>query len=368
MNLSLKREDLLGALQKVVNVVERRQAFPILANVLFEVNEGVLFLTTTDTEIELTAQINEVACDGAFVTTLPARKLLDIIKSLPEGLMVALDLDADKVTLKAGKSRFKLACLAASDFPRMNQAIEGKSVSLVQKDLHQLIQTVAYSMAVQDVRYYLNGILFELEGKTVRCVATDGHRLALAEREVETSFGELLQAILPKKAVQEMLRMISASDETITLKLADNFISMRVGEVSFLSKLIEGRFPAYRRVIPTNNDRTLVADRLGLKQALSRVAILSNEKAKGVRLNIKPGQLTLSAQNPEHEESEEVLSVEYLEDEMEIGFNVTYLIDSLDAQETQEVRIELLNAGASALMKSEIEGIKSSHVIMPMKL
>jgi DNA polymerase-3 subunit beta len=368
MKLSLKREELLQALQKVVNVVERRQAFPILANILVEVNSGVLSLTATDTEIEMVAKVSEIEADSDFSTTLPARKLLDICKSLPEGVAIQLELEGDKVNLKAGKSRFKLMSLPAEDFPRMNQDIEGQSVTLVQKDIHQLIQTVAYAMAVQDVRYYLNGILFELEGKTVRCVATDGHRLSMAEKEQDNNFGDLYQAILPKKAVNEMLRLMGQVDEPVTLKLAANFISLTLGDVSFLTKLIEGRFPAYRRVIPTNNDRTLVADRIGLKQALSRVAILSNEKARGVRLNLKPGQLTLSAQNPEHEESEEVLAVQYLEGDMEIGFNVTYLIDSLDAQTTEEVRIELLNPGASALMKAELDGIKSNHVIMPMKL
>lgn len=366
MKLQVGRNELLSALSAVIGVVERRQTLPVLSNFLLELRDDELVVTATDLEIELEARarVQNLAPGRA---TVPARKLFDICRGLPEGAEISLDASADKALLKSGRSRYSLACLRAEEFPAMGRVTEGKALSLQRGLFKRLLEKTQFAMAQQDVRYYLNGLLFEVGRQRVRVVATDGHRLALSELEIDTGFTELQQVIIPRKAVLEMQRLLDGSSEQVTLKLGASQIEADLDLVRMTSKLIDGRFPDYERVIPEAGDKRVEADRETVKRALARTAILSNEKFRGVRLSLEDSKLTLQTHNPEHEEAEEDLEVAYDGPALEIGFNVNYLLDALSALDGERFLLELKNSDSSGLIHGA--GDRSSkYVVMPMRL
>jgi DNA polymerase III subunit beta len=364
MKFSAERESLLAALQSVIGVVERRQTMPILANLLLSAEQGKLSVTATDLEVELvaTAAIKS-ATDGRV--TVPGRKLLDICRSLPEGVSLSLAQDADRMTVKGGRSRFVLATLPASDFPVIDELSGQQSLSLAQADLHRLLDKTHFSMAQQDVRYYLNGMLFETDGKMLRTVATDGHRLALCEMDLPSKAGNQ-QVIIPRKGVLELQRLLGTEGD-VQIIVGSNHIRAQIGDVRFTSKLIDGRFPEYSRVIPAAPAKSLIADRETLRAALQRTSILANEKYRGIRLALKKNQLTLQAHNPEQEEAEEQVEVAYKGDDLEVGFNVGYLLDALAAVDGSEVEIGVTDGNSSCLVRAP-GGTSARYVVMPMRL
>ena len=366
MRFSLSREAFLKPLQQVVGVVERRQTLPVLSNLLVEVRGVELSLTGTDLEVEMVARaVVEDAQDGE--TTIPARKLFEIVRALPDGCRVTVAVSGDKATVSAGRSRFTLATLAANDFPSVD-ALEGvERVSLSEALLKDLIERSAFAMAQQDVRYYLNGLLFDLRGDSLRCVATDGHRLALCEAALPGGAGTKRQIIVPRKGVLELQRLLEGGDRLVELELARNHLRLRREDVSFTTKLIDGRFPDYEAVIPIGADKTVELDREVLRSALQRAAILSNEKFRGVKLEAAPGLLRIVAHNPEQEEAHEELEVETRIDGLAIGFNVTYLLDALGALKGEAVVLNLRDANSSVLVR-EKDSDRSRHVVMPLRL
>lgn len=366
MKLQVGRNELLMALQAVIGVVERRQTLPVLSNFLLEARDDELVVTGTDLEIELEsrARIQNLAPGRA---TVPARKLFDICRGLPEGAEINLEVSGDKASLKSGRSRYSLSCLKPEEFPALGRLAEGRKLTLLRKDLRNLIERTQFAMAQQDVRYYLNGMLFEISANRVRSVATDGHRLALSELVTDTGFKEQAQIIIPRKAILELHRLLDAGDENITLQIGAGQIQADLDVIRLTSKLIDGRFPDYERVIPEGGDKQVLADREVVKRALSRTAILSNEKFRGVRLQLENDKLVLQTHNPEHEEAEEDLEVDYKGGTLEIGFNVNYLLDALGALNSERFVMELKNADSSGLIRAE-DDASSKYVVMPMRL
>ena len=366
MKTTIKREDILSPLQQVIGAVERRQTLPILGNVLLRSTGGDLRLTATDLEIEMVAS---VAADNSddFQTTIPARKLLDICKALPEGSSINFNIDENRVSLTSARSRFTLASLPAKDFPGLDEIEAQQSFSIPQDQFKSLFEKTSFAMAQQDVRYYLNGILMELTAEKVRLVATDGHRLALSEAELETGVEQDKQLIIPRKAVLELARLLDASDSPVKCILSQNHLRVETGSLLFTTKLIDGKFPDYQRVIPVDGNKTMEVERDTLKQSLGRISILSNEKYRGIRLSLSSGNLAIQANNPDQEEAEEELPVDYNEEDMEIGFNVTYLIDVLNVLNSDKVQVKLKDANSSAII-SDSEDTSSLYVVMPMRL
>jgi DNA polymerase-3 subunit beta len=369
MKLSASREQILGPLQSVIGVVERKQTMPVLANVLLSAGgrdktSGVS-VTGTDLEVELVAA-GEAAVQQSGEITIPGRKLLDIFRALPEKTSVTLSVDGDKVAIRAGRSRFSLSSLPASDFPVIEEINSQQSLIVGQADLRRLIDKTHFSMAQQDVRYYLNGTLFETDGRTLRAVATDGHRLAICETALRTPVKSAQQVIVPRKGILELQRILD-SEGDVELSIGTNHIRATIGAIRFTSKLIDGKFPEYSRVIPANPGRIISADRALLRQSLQRTAILSNEKYRGVRLSVRENLLTIQAHNPEQEEAEDQVEVSYKGEEMEIGFNVNYLLDALTAVEDEQVEIGLIDSNSSCLIRSpKVQAVK--YVVMPMRL
>jgi DNA polymerase III subunit beta len=364
MKFSAERESLLAALQSVIGVVERRQTMPILANLLLFAEQGKLSVTATDLEVELVASAAiKSNLDGRV--TVPGRKLLDICRSLPADVTLTLSLDGDRMTVKAGRSRFVLATLPAADFPVIDELAQQQSLTIAQADLRRLLDKTHFSMAQQDVRYYLNGMLLETDGKMLRTVATDGHRLALCEMDLPSKSGSQ-QVIVPRKGVLELQRLLGTEGD-VQVTIGSNHIRAEIGDVRFTSKLIDGRFPEYSRVIPSAPSKSVVADREVLRSALQRTAILANEKYRGIRLALKKNQMTLQAHNPEQEEAEEQVEVNYKGDELEVGFNVGYLLDALAAVDGNEVEIGVTDGNSSCLVRAP--GASSArYVVMPMRL
>ena len=365
MKFSASRETVLKALQAVIGVVERRQTMAILSHVLLRVSEGKLSVTATDLEVELIAEA-EVDTKATGDVTVPGRKLYDICRALPEGCKLDLSLSGDRLTLKAGRSRFTLSTLAAGDFPTVDEITGEYSIEAAPADLHWLIDKTQFSMAQQDVRYYLNGLLLETEGKILRAVATDGHRLALAEIELSAKAGKDGQVIMPRKGVLELNRLLDGEGR-LRMVLGSNHIRVDCDGVQLTSKLIDGRFPDYERVIPDKAPNVIKADRELLRHALQRTGILSNEKYRGVRLELGSGSVTLSANNPEQEEATETLELEYQGDSLEIGFNVNYLLEALGAVDSDEVELHVTDSNSSCLIISP-ETDRVRYVVMPMRL
>ena len=365
MKLTATREDFLAPLQSVIGVVERRQTMPVLANVLLAARDGKLHITGTDLEVELVAA-SVVSVQQPGDITVPGRKLLDIFRALPDKTNVTLSTEGERVSVRGGRSRFTLSSLPAAEFPLVEEINTQQTLSVPQGDFRRLIDKTHFSMAQQDVRYYLNGLLLETDGKALRAVATDGHRLALCEMELGGKAKTMHQVIVPRKGVLELQRILG-TEGTIDLAVGTNHVRAQIGDIRFTSKLIDGRFPEYARVIPANPPRPVEADREALRQALQRTAILSNEKYRGIRLTVRPDLLTLQAHNPEQEEAEDQVEVSYKGEEVEIGFNVNYLLDALSAVEGDRVEIGLTDSNSSCLVHAP--GVLTTrYVVMPMRL
>lgn len=366
MRFSLQREVLLKPLAQVVNVVERRQTLPVLANLLARVEGDLLSLTGTDLEVEMVARTKvEDAEPGE--TTIPARKLFEIVRALPDGSRVTISQSGDKISVQAGRSRFTLASLPANDFPALDEVDATERVKVAEAGLKELIERTAFAMAQQDVRYYLNGLLFDLRDKALRCVATDGHRLALCEAVLEETVQTKRQIIVPRKGVLELQRLLEGGDRELELEMGRSHIRVKRDDVTFTSKLIDGRFPDYEAVIPIGADREVRIDREALRASLQRAAILSNEKYRGVRIEVSPGQIKINAHNPEQEEAQEEVEADTKVDSLVIGFNVNYLLDALSALREEQIILQLRDANSSALVR-ESSSDKCRHVVMPLRL
>ncbi|MBK6717797.1 MAG: DNA polymerase III subunit beta [Burkholderiales bacterium] len=389
--LKATQEKVLAALQAVSGIVERRHTLPVLANVLIRKQGGHTEFTTSDLEIQVRTAAELGGDEGAFSTTVGARKMIDILRTLPADQVVTLSAAQNKLTLAGGKSRFTLQTLPAEDFPLVQESAEfGPSFSVPQKTLKGLIDQVHFAMAVHDIRYYLNGILFVAEGKTLTLVATDGHRLALAQATLDVEMPKQ-EVILPRKTVLELQRLLKADDKAadkaakgaakaegdgeaaapeearIEMRFADNQAKFSFGGLEFVTKLVEGKFPDYNRVIPRNHRNHVTLGRVPLLASLQRAAILTSEKFKGVRVNFEPGTLKIAASNAEQEEAKEELEIDYGGDAIEIGFNVTYLIDVLANASAEMVMLSLQDANSSALVTiPEQSGFK--YVVMPMRI
>lgn len=369
MKFTVQRDALLKPLTIVAGAVERRQTMPILSNMLFQLKGNKLTITGTDLEVELTANvIVEAETDGE--ATIPARKFVDICKSLPDGCEIKLAVEDSKAVLRSGKSRFSLTTLPATDFPAVQRDKKSFSISVNQKNFGQLIHKTAFSMAQQDVRYYLNGMLWELTVDNLRAVATDGHRLAVADIGFEESKNiEEKQVIVPRKGILELTRLLSDDEgSVIELEFGANHIRAEAGDLVFVSKLVDGKFPDYQRVLPKGGNKLVVADRTGLRAALTRTAILSNEKFRGVRFLLESGVLGIQANNPEQEEASEEVSVDYQGESLEMGFNVSYLIEVLGVLASENINITLSDANSSALIQDSDETNNAMYVVMPMRL
>lgn len=367
MKFTISREAFLKPLMLVVSVVERRQTLPVLSNVLIHLNGDQLSLTGTDLEVEIVgyARLEQPGESGEI--TVPARKLVDICKSLPDKAEISFSEDAGRMIITSGRSRFTLSTLPASEFPTVEEGAGQVEFNLAGSTLKKLLEDTAFAMAQQDVRYYLNGMLWEAAAGTMRAVATDGHRLALSQTEMPFDLPEKIQAIVPRKGVMELSRILN-DDEQIGVVIGANHVRVQSPEFRFTSKLIDGAYPDYERVLPRAGTKFINGQRETLRQAFARAAILSNEKYRGVRLQIEGNLLKITANNPEQEEAEEEVVIEFEGDgDLEIGFNVNYLLDALNALSGERARISLTDANSSALMESpDYPG--ALYVIMPMRL
>ncbi|AJE13501.1 DNA polymerase III subunit beta [Pseudomonas sp. S5(2021)] len=367
MHFTISREALLKPLQLVAGVVERRQTLPVLSNVLLVVEGQQLSLTGTDLEVELVGRVAlEDAAEPGEIT-VPARKLMDICKSLPADALIDVRLDEQKALIKSGRSRFTLSTLPASDFPTVEEGPGSLNFSVEQGKLRRLIERSGFAMAQQDVRYYLNGMLIEVSNGMLRAVATDGHRLAMCSMQAGIEQADRHQVIVPRKGILELARLLTDQDAQVNVVLGQHHIRATTGEFTFTSKLVDGKFPDYERVLPRGGDKLVIGDRQTLREAFSRTAILSNEKYRGIRLQLESGLLKIQANNPEQEEAEEEVVVDYSGAALEIGFNVSYLLDVLGVMTADQVRMTLSDSNSSALVQ-EADNDDSAYVVMPMRL
>lgn len=366
MKIKIQKEDLLNPLQKIIGAVEKRQTMPTLSNVLVKAEKDKLTLTATDLEIELITTIGLVI-DEPGSTTIPARKLLDICKALPNEASVSISVKGDKATIQSGRSRFSLITLPASDFPVLDTINSISDFEIPQNTLRELIDKTGFAMAQQDVRYYLNGLMLEISTGILRAVATDGHRLAYCEKKTDCELSDSKQVILPRKGVLELLRLLATTDEPVKVSIASNHLQVTFDDIRFTSKLIDGRFPDYNRVIPEDGLCVMTADRELLRQALVRTSILSNEKYRGIRLILKDNVVELKAQNPDQEEADVETEVNYKGDDIEIGFNVNYMLDVLNVSSSSMVQIRFKDSNSSCLLSFPDQD-DCKYVIMPMRL
>ena len=365
--LKATQDKVLAILQSVAGIVERRHTLPILANVLISKTGSQIQLTTSDLEIQIRTSAELDGDVGNFTTTVGARKLIDILRSMPSDQTVSLESAQNKLILKGGKSRFTLQTLPAEDFPLVQEAASfGPAFSVPQKVLKELLNQVSFAMAVHDIRYYLNGILFVAEGKQLSLVATDGHRLAFSSATLDVEVPKQ-EVILPRKTVLEMQRLLSDKEGAIEMQFAGNQAKFSFEGMEFVTKLVEGKFPDYNRVIPKNHKNIITLGREPLLKSLQRTAILTSEKFKGVRLNIEPGTLRVASNNAEQEEAVDELDIDYSGDNIEIGFNVTYLIDALANMSQDMVKMELSDSNSSALLTIP-DNATFKYVVMPMRI
>ncbi len=366
MQITITREDLLKPLGYVAGVVERRQTLPVLSYVLLRQKDGEMTLTGTDLEIEVIAKVNKTG-GGDVEMTLPARKLFDICRALPGDAEITIKREGEKSVVKSGKSRFALATVPVADFPSVQASQWEQALTLKQNQLRKLLEQTHFCMAQQDVRYYLNGLLLEVTEKKIRGVATDGHRMAVSESGLEKSVKTEKQIIVPRKGVQEMLRLLGDTDDQIELEFGANHIRARAADFIFTSKLIDGRYPDYNKVIPGKQSKKLNLERNLFRETLGRVAILSSEKYRGVRLSLSSKVLRFTAHNPEQEEAQEEISTDYAGEGMEIGFNVNYMIEAISALHTDTIEFGLNDPNSSCTLASP-ETPYPQYVIMPMRL
>ena len=363
---NIPRDLVLKPLQAVSGIVERRQTLPILANVLFEHKGNTLSTIATDLELQITAKV-EVPDEGDQSITVAARKLQDLLRALPDTSSVSIDAKDGKMAVKAGKSRFNLQTLPAADYPRLTMSQEQlQSFSLSQKLLKATLRLVEFAMAQQDIRFYLNGMLFVLEKDQLVCVATDGHRLSYAVIPVEGNFAKQ-EIIVPRKTVTELSKLLADSDEPIKIDILANQVRFSFGNIELTSKVIDGKFPDYHRVIPTAHTKLVTMDRLLLLHTLQRAAILSNERFRGVRVALAPGMLKIACTNNEQEEAEEEIEVAYDGGPVDIGFNINYLLDALATLSSSEITLALQDSAASVLFT--VPGRTDfKYVVMPMRI
>lgn len=366
MHITLQREDILKPLGYVAGVVEKRQTLPILSFILLRQEGNEVTFTGTDLEVEIVARVKtEHSANGEL--TLPARKLLDICRALPEGAVIDIRKDGEKATVKSGKSRFSLLTLPSTDFPNIQASQWDHGINVSQTTLKSLLQQTHFCMAQQDTRYFLNGLLIELSGGRLRVVGTDGHRMATSESTLGASTQELKQAIVPRKGVHEFMRLLEDVSDPVDLQFNANHVHARTANFMFTSKLIDGKYPDYTKVIPVAQSKSVRVEREVLRESLSRAAILSNEKYRGVRLTLANKGLKISAHNPEQEEAQEEISADYSGETMEIGFNVSYMLEAIGALQSQQVIIGLTDANSSCTISSP-DTKTPLYVIMPMRL
>lgn len=366
MKFEIDRGSFLQTIQSVIGVIERRQTMPILSNFLIEASDTGLRVTGTDLELELVSHVQaDVGQTGQ--TTVPARKLFDICRGLPEGARIACELSENRFTVRSGRSRYTLSTQPAGEYPRMGEVDGNERHQVPREALREVLARTQFAMAQQDVRYYLNGLLLCLRKSGLRAVGTDGHRLALSDFSTDMDVDEEQQVIVPRKGVVELSRLIGDDEEPVSLVLSGNHIQVDLGTILFTSKLIDGRFPDFEKVIPANNDKVMVGDREVVRTALARAAILSNEKFRGVRIALNGNTLKLQTENPEHEQAEEEVEVEYDGSPLEIGFNVNYLLDALGVMDSESFRFMLSSSDAGGLLK-EVGTDDHAYVVMPMRL
>jgi DNA polymerase-3 subunit beta len=374
--LKITREDIMKTLQKVIGVVKEKQTMHILSNVLVDIVDNKMSITGTDSEVELKGEtdlINAGAITNMTIT-LPGRKLAEICRALPDNAPIELYHEADRVILRSGKSRFTLSTLPADDFPTIEQTEADKQFRIAQNDLRELLQQTASFMAQQDVRYYLNGLLLTVQGGELIAVATDGHRLAKSSVPLQDSTMNDLSIIIPRKGVLELMRLLADEPDEVTVNVGKNHISVQHPTFSFVSRLIEGKFPDFERVIPCSASLTTQIDRDTLKDALQRVMILCSEKYKAIRFQFRPGNLRILVNNPQQESAEDTLAIDYTGGEVDIGFNIKYLIDMLNTIAPGPVKISFNNADQSVLFESLLDPKQKTSaanglfVIMPMRL
>ncbi len=366
MRFEIEKETLLRPLQAILGVVERRQTLPVLANVLLVADDTGLSMTATDLEVELQAHTPLAAQEGGQIT-VPARKLMDIVRNLPDDASIQFNVEQDRAVLRSGRSRFSLATLPAGEFPVVEEIGATEGLDLEQSHLRWLIERTHFAMALQDVRYYLNGLLLEVSTEGLRAVATDGHRLALAGLAAPLDITDSRQVIVPRKGIQELLRILGDVEAGVRIELGTNHVRAVLPDLRFTSKLIDGRFPDYERVVPQTGEQPMRVGRDDLRQALVRVSILSNEKYRGVRFALDGERLRIQSNNPEQEEAEEELDVEYGGEPVEIGFNASYMLDALAAIEQPAVVVHLKDGNSSALVQGE-DASDARYVVMPMRL
>jgi DNA polymerase-3 subunit beta len=366
LKIKTTNDKLLGPLQQVTGIVERRHTLPILSNVLITAGDGKVDFLATDLEVQITST---AGLDGNAegTVTAGARKLYDILRSLPDDAEVSLEAKENRMTVRAGKSRFNLQTLAAADFPRMVEAKDAsKTLTLPQKALKDALRLVQFAMAVQDIRYYLNGVLFSVDKDILRVVATDGHRLSYASQQLDGDHGQV-EAILPRKTVLELIKLLGDSDDPVSLAIGSNQARFSFSSIEIVSKIVEGKFPDYAKVIPTTHKNRVTLDRAQLAQSLNRAAILSNEKIRGVRLVFTKDALSIICTNNEQEEAEEGLAVEYDGDPLDIGFNISYLLDVLNHVDSPSVSMTMGDSNSSALI--QMPGREDfKYVVMPMRI
>ncbi len=366
MNIQINRETLLKPLTSVTSIVEKRHTLPILSNLLLEAKQNKIHLTATDLEMQISLSVDS-ATGGDLLTTISAKKLLDICRSLPDSSEINMVTNDSRVTLKAGKSRFNLQTLPAADYPVMTKA-QGQStlIAIGQRQLKELLKQVEFAMAQQDIRYYLNGLLFEVSANRLNIVGTDGHRLSITSTELKQNY-EKQDVILPRKTVIELIKLLDDSEEDVNIEISSSQVNFSFGNIKLISKVIDGKFPDYNRVIPTGHQNTFTTDRVGVLLAMQRASILSNEKYRGIRMVLSNNNLKLISTNSDQEEAEEELEVNYNGDALDIGFNVTYLIDVLNNASSEEATFSFADANSSCLITLP-NNVDYKYVVMPMRI
>jgi len=366
MQIKINRDILLKPLTNVTGIVERRHTLPILSNLLLVAKNNTVQLTATDLEMQISLNF-ESKFNGELSTTISAKKLLDICRSLPDGIDIDMVSSESRITVKAGKSRFNLQTLPAADYPVMSKvASEGITFKISQQEFKKLLKQVEFAMAQQDIRYYLNGLLLEINGNQLNLVGTDGHRLSFTSTKLNQTF-EKTDVILPRKTIIELIKLLDDSDDEVTIEMSPGQVNFNFNEVRLISKVIDGKFPDYHRVIPTGHQNTFTVNRLEILTAMQRASILSNEKYRGIRMVLSESNLKLISTNTEQEEAEEELEIDYKKDALDIGFNVTYLIDVLNNTQQEKVNFAFADANSSCLITVPDDN-QYKYVVMPMRI
>jgi DNA polymerase-3 subunit beta len=366
MNIQINREILLKPLTAVTSIVEKRHTLPILSNLLLEAKQNKIYLTTTDLEMQISLSV-ESATTGDFSTTIAAKKLLDICRSLPDSSEINMASNDSRITVKAGKSRFNLQTLPAADYPVMTKTSgSSTTITLGQRQLKDLLKQVEFAMAQQDIRYYLNGLLFEVSENRLNIVGTDGHRLSFTSTELKQSY-EKQDVILPRKTIVELIKLLDDSEEDVRIELSSNQVNFSFSNLKLISKVIDGKFPDYNRVIPVGHQNSFTTNRVGVLLAMQRASILSNEKYRGIRMLLSSNNLKLISTNSDQEEAEEELEVNYSGDGLDIGFNVTYLIDVLNNTGSEQITFSFADANSSCLVTVP-NNTDYKYVVMPMRI